>query len=102
MTAADNFTSTAIPDFVCPSCGYRANAASSTTDPESVPGPGDISLCFGCMEVTQFNGDMTQRLLAPEEFMDLPIDLRRHIIQLRAVHAEIMKKKAADSETRPR
>jgi hypothetical protein len=91
----DDIPATAIPDFVCPSCGYRSDRAASTTGKHATPAPGDLSICIGCAEVTEFNPDMTQRTLTPEEFLDLPIEVRRHIIRARAVLAKVKKKAAS-------
>ncbi len=79
-----------IPEAVCPSCGYKMEAATNATG-KGTPAPGDISMCFGCTEVLTFNADMTQRALTPEEFLDLPFEVRRLLIRMRTVHAKVTK-----------
>lgn len=88
-----------IPDFeipasTCPSCGYRMDRAGNLTG-KGAPEPGDLTMCFGCAEVLAFNDDMTHRVVAPEEFLDLPMEVRRMFLRLREVHAKVKGRKGA-------
>jgi hypothetical protein len=41
----------------CPECGYEVDRATEVTG-DSLPAPGDISICFKCGAFLQFSSDM--------------------------------------------
>ena len=79
-------TTTRVPNYTCPHCGNMNDAATCATG-DAAPTAGDISCCEGCMEVSMFNDDLTMRSLTADEFMDLPMYLRREVLNLRAAKA---------------
>jgi hypothetical protein len=43
----------------CPTCGYRANAATNINDKQTnPPSCGDISVCLKCGEILQFDAQL--------------------------------------------
>lgn len=57
------------PD-ACRTCG-RPNDRASSLDGSQRPGPGDLSICLSCGELSAFNPDLTLRPLTPEERADV-------------------------------
>lgn len=57
---------------LCPYCGYFADAASSVTENEAPPKPGDISMCLSCGGVCVFSRDLMLRAITAEEREALP------------------------------
>lgn len=51
----------------CPYCNHGHQLASSMSNPEARPKPGDISICVECCNVLVFNDDLTTRKPTPLE-----------------------------------
>jgi len=80
--------STAIPVTVCPSCGCRFDTVTMVAGggpPKPLTG---LLMCTNCTEVMRFDPDKTLRMLAAEEYLDLPIAVRRCLIKTRAALVE--------------
>lgn len=58
----------------CPYCGEVNDCASGLFEPESVPSAGDVSICLHCAGVTIYNADLTVRVPAEEERLQLEDD----------------------------
>lgn len=80
-----------LPVSKCPACGSPNDAASSCDekDPEEKvrPGPGDLSVCFGCGAIQQFQKDLTLKIISLDE-LDADDDTK---FQLRRVQQYILK-----------
>lgn len=47
-----------IPQTACPSCNIELDAAEGVTDPNAIPKPGDVTVCFYCSTVLEYTEDM--------------------------------------------
>lgn len=85
-------TVTFLPDDACPTCGYELDACSpmSSNDREQ-PGPGDITLCFGCGEVLWLDAQLKHQLFPAGRLIELEEDFREFIrvgqTEIRALRA---------------
>jgi hypothetical protein len=71
-----------LPQLVlCPWCGYGFDCATSPAA-KSGPKEGDVSVCFNCGELAQFNTDLTLRKCDDEVqlFLDMPDVTRATVI----------------------
>lgn len=66
----DKVVTTLTEDHECPGCGAVLNAATGT-DSESVPREGDISVCYKCGSLLEFNEDLSVRLLDSSDMKKL-------------------------------
>lgn len=86
---AELMITTRTPVVLCPLCGHTLDAASSVTNPDERPDPGDFSVCIGCAGVLRF--DDQRRLTLPragevEGAMREDPDIRRAIdVSIRAI-----------------
>jgi hypothetical protein len=55
---------TDLPKDACLNCGHELNAASNTTG-DAQPEPGDITICFYCGHLMEFDADL--RLVKPSD-----------------------------------
>lgn len=75
----------------CPSCGYEIDAHSGVgkdSDGDKVahdaaPKPGDVALCLCCLSYLVFTETLSQRVLTPAEFLELPDIIRGQLILAR-------------------
>ena len=81
------------PDFVtddhCPNCGRACDSATNVDDDELRPKPGDLSCCIGCAVTLTYNDDMTSRILTPDEFLALPIEVRTELSRMAAAVKQV-------------
>ncbi len=79
-----------LPLAICPKCGSPNDAATSAdeTDPEQKARPfaGDISVCFGCASIMQFQPDLTLKIVSLDE-LDTDDDTK---FQVRRVQQKIL------------
>lgn len=70
----------------CPKCGKELDGVTQVQEgKETLPVPGDVSVCLYCFTMLRFDDDIKSQILTPDEFLDLDDDVR---IQLtRAVQA---------------
>ncbi len=61
----------------CPACMKSLTGATSFDD--ATPSPGDLSICVYCMNVLQFQTDLTVRSLRADELAELPADMRAEV-----------------------
>lgn len=54
-----------VPDR-CPSCDTDLGACTAVIGGETGPGPGDVSVCWGCAEVLEFGEDLRVRVARPD------------------------------------
>jgi hypothetical protein len=82
---------TRVPPSLCPICGHFLDAASSITDPEGTPNPGDVSLCIGCGFRLMFDQQLRLRLptVAEQRETEGHPDVRMTQAALRHMHATI-------------
>lgn len=86
------FKTTQVPETICPSCGWKNDAATHPTE-DVAPTPGDLSVCLGCQEVMQFDPDL--RLVKPTRddleaaFQEQP-DLRALLFRMQRTAAKAM------------
>lgn len=52
---------------ISPCCGYPIDSATHLHDNDKRPKAGDISICLQCGTISQYNEDLSLRLLTPEE-----------------------------------
>lgn len=65
----------------CPSCGKECDSATGSNN-DSVPNPGDITVCFYCASLLKFGSDMALEELPDEEYMDLDVETRLHLAKV--------------------
>lgn len=51
----------------CPNCGTRLDAAAAADGSASTPKHGDLSICFRCGEILEFNEQLRLRLVPAED-----------------------------------
>lgn len=68
-----------IPPNVCPACGNNLDASETLVDPETVPNPGDISMCIYCFDVARFDSDMRLHSLGVEDIERLNIETLKEL-----------------------
>lgn len=76
------------PEFTCTSCGYEMDMCTNAFNNRQ-PRRKDISLCMKCGEVFQFGRGLKLHAISPENFLDLPMDLRRQVLHLRNTLSEV-------------
>lgn len=55
----------------CPYCGRENDSHAPTDDPEDIPEDGDVSICWGCLNLSIFTEGGSIRPTSPEEDADL-------------------------------
>lgn len=76
----------------CPKCGKTLNSATSVDDPNAIPKEGDLSVCFGCGTLLEYEeGWFVHELPAetleklkrnePESYASL-MNLREYIVRM--------------------
>lgn len=45
-------------DNKCPYCNKKLDAASCFSDLDAIPSPGDLTVCFGCLGILEFDKDL--------------------------------------------
>lgn len=85
-----------LPISVCPSCGYRMDAATAVdaADPAR-PRPGDYSICLDCGSILVFLADYTHRLMTEEEAANLEDETRIQFQRIRKALLQVTMRKAA-------
>jgi hypothetical protein len=71
------------PDATCPLCSSLLDDAMPVDDDVAEPEAGDITVCIYCKAILTFTEDGYLRLLTDGEFLKLPLDARRHIVEAR-------------------
>jgi len=66
----DKMVTTLTDDHECPGCGATLNAATGT-DGEAIPREGDLSICYKCGSLLEFNEDLSVRLLDSNDMKKL-------------------------------
>jgi len=66
----DKIVTTLTDDHECPGCGAILNAATGT-DGEAIPCEGDLSICYKCGSLLEFNEDLSVRLLDSDDMKKL-------------------------------
>ncbi len=66
--SSDNVT--LLPEAHCPNCGNKLDAASPTQGAPA-PEPGDVSICFYCTALLEFNKEMIPELMSEETHQSL-------------------------------
>lgn len=72
----------------CPYCSKKLDAAFSQSEPDAIPIAGDVTVCSGCLEISEFDSDLN---LKKVDIMTLPMDIVRELNQ-----AQILGKRAKD------
>lgn len=87
------------PAWMCVSCGYMMDAASSMEDEELEPIEDDISLCLNCAHVYQLrNGKWIT--MTPAQRQALPQDVRIEILRLQVAQHMAIKHDLAAGNAR--
>lgn len=47
----------------CPTCMTTLDAVTGMTDPDAMPEPGDVTVCFYCTTVLEYAEDMTLQIV---------------------------------------
>jgi transcription initiation factor IIE alpha subunit len=63
-------TTTLTPENFCPACSERLSAATGIKE-DTVPKPGDISICVHCGEYLVFDDNLRSQSMSQEEFSSL-------------------------------
>lgn len=71
----------------CPGCGYKLDAATSSSADDSNPRPGDFSICINCLCFLEFEGGGHLHKLGAVEFLALNKDTQDTLIRARSVLA---------------
>lgn len=66
----------------CPGCGAGLDA-STDSDGDALPSPGDLSVCAYCTAFLAYEEDLALRLLTLEEITELPDETRIQLQRLR-------------------
>lgn len=82
--------STAIPVSECPTCHYRMDRTSAASG-EGIPRKGDISVCFKCGAVMQFDENLKMISLGEDALLDLKMKYPKEYGELRKVQSAIGK-----------
>lgn len=61
----------------CPVCKTNLNA---TSHRDAAPKPGDVSICFYCTTVLEFNNDLLTIQLTDEKFSKLPKSVKLEVL----------------------
>jgi hypothetical protein len=81
-------TAHAQPPQVCPTCGYRTDAACGLNT-EDAPAPGDLSLCLNCMALGVYGDRLVLHPITAAEWDELPAARRRELREVRRAHARL-------------
>lgn len=60
-----------MPKEHCPCCGHHFDRASNVSDPPHHPEPGDVTVCFYCLEILIVGEGLSARLPTPEELAEM-------------------------------
>jgi len=63
----------------CLCCGKSLNGATESKGEDVSPSPGDISICMYCTTIARFNKDLQLEELTPQEFSELPQEVKDHL-----------------------
>lgn len=77
-----------VPDDKCPACGHETNGAMATQPGSPAPRPGDLSVCFKCGVIVEFNSATKMRLLSEYEIGLLDADTREHLVKVQKAIAD--------------
>jgi len=72
---------------VCPKC-KAMHTRQSAMQEDLPPRPGDLTVCFGCSEVVQFDQDMDLIILSAEEYDQLDIPTKNYLKSLQKILKE--------------
>ena len=67
-----------LPSSACPGCGTKVDCSTHFGDRR--PEPGDVSICFYCASLLQFNNSLHLEAISEEELSRLPQPLQRKLI----------------------
>jgi hypothetical protein len=75
----------------CPVCGTVNDCQADAIDENArQPQDGDVSVCFTCTSFLTFtDGATKQRLLTPDEIVDLPAEIRSLLVKTRKAIKEV-------------
>lgn len=76
-------------DAICPHCGCKQEVHSSF-EADFSPAPGDISVCWRCVQISEYDFDLSLRLLSDEkqaEVMSSP-ELQKALFMVRRAKAQ--------------
>ena len=95
-----------MPESQCPKCERWLDRSSSPIDPNSIPKPGDVTICIRCGQISKFNSMLHLERLKRSEFQALPDETKTTLFQMSAAIAQLNGKKIVavivdDDEDRP-
>ncbi len=71
----------------CPKCGLLCDAVSDPEDPEgldSKPQQGDISICFGCAAILEFDKNLKLKVCSEDKINKLDTETLVQIVKIRS------------------
>lgn len=68
-----------VPDFFCPYCNKTLSGSISPDDLNAIPSKGDVTVCFGCLQTSEFTADMKLQKI---DVTTLDIDVARSLNKL--------------------
>ncbi|HEY9642141.1 MAG TPA: hypothetical protein V6C57_16765 [Coleofasciculaceae cyanobacterium] len=75
------------PGDSCPWCDRFLNAVTSISEDATAPKPGDVSVCFGCGGLLEFNKSLKVEKIKPETIADLQRNDPQALAELLAAQA---------------
>ena len=72
------------PDY-CPKCGLLCDAVSDPEDPDSKPQQGDISICFKCAAILEFDKNLKLKVCSEDKINSLDEDTLKIIVKTKAI-----------------
>ena len=85
---------TKIPATICPSCGWKNDAATHPTE-DVAPTPGDLSVCLRCQEIMRFDDGLQLVKPTGQELNDMyrqQPGLRAELFKMQRAAARAMDK----------
>ena len=71
------------PDY-CPKCGLLCDAVSDPEGLDSKPQQGDISICFGCAAILEFDKNLKLKVCSEDKINKLDTETLVQIVKIRS------------------
>lgn len=71
------------PDY-CPKCGLLCDAVSDPEGSDSKPQQGDISICFKCAAILEFDKNLKLKVCSEDKINKLDTEILTQIVKIRS------------------
>ena len=71
------------PDY-CPKCGLLCDAVSDPEGSDSKPQQGDISICFGCAAILEFDKNLKLKVCSEDKINKLDTETLVQLVKIRS------------------